>query len=256
MDSTERFSNRVDDYVKYRPNYPAAVFEAIERRVREREASLGVAWPRTCADVGSGTGIFTRALLSRGWTVHAVEPNQAMREAAEKELGADASFVSHDGRAEATGLADQSVSLVVAAQAFHWFDEDRTRAEWSRISVPGGLVGLIWNVRQLGTPFMDAYEEVLSRRLPEYSRVTHRHVDDAALARFFRGKYETERTLHRQVLTFQGLVGRVTSSSYAPEPEQAGYDELMRELRRIFEAHAREGVVEFRYQATAVFGTA
>lgn len=254
MDSTERFSDRVDDYVKYRPNYPAAVFEAIERRVREREASLGVTWPRTCADLGAGTGIFSRALLAHGWQVHAVEPNQAMREAAERELRGSPGFFSHDGTAEVTGLPDACVALVTAAQAFHWFDPARCRVEWRRILLSGGLVCLIWNVRQLGTPFMDAYEEVLTRRLPEYARVTHRHVDADALSDFFGGRYETESVANAQIFDWNGLVGRVTSSSYAPKPDHAGYDELMRELRRVFDAHTRDGVIEFRYESTAVFG--
>jgi SAM-dependent methyltransferase len=254
MDATKRFSNRVDDYVKYRPNYPAAVFDVIERRVREREQRSGVILPRTAADIGSGTGIFTRSLLERGWTVHAVEPNQAMREAAEKALGHLPHFVSHEGTAEVTGLEDATVALVVAAQAFHWFDAARCRVEWRRILRPGGLVSLVWNVRQLGTPFMDAYEEVLTRLLPEYSRVTHRHVDEAALGVFFDGRYETESVSHRQVFDWEGLAGRVTSSSYAPKPEDAGFDALMRELQAVFAAHAQGGVVEFRYEATAVFG--
>jgi SAM-dependent methyltransferase len=254
MDTTERFSSRVDDYVKYRPNYPGAVFDAIERRVREREEGRGVTLPRIAADIGSGTGIFTRSLLDRGWTVHAVEPNQAMRAAAEQVLGHVPQFLSHEGTAEVTGLPDASVALVVAAQAFHWFDAARCRVEWRRILLPGGLVSLIWNVRQLGTPFMDAYEAVLTRLLPEYSRVTQRHVDAAALAGFFGGQYESESVSHQQVFDWEGLLGRVTSSSYAPKPEHAGFDVLMRELQAVFAAHARGGVVEFRYEATAVFG--
>jgi SAM-dependent methyltransferase len=254
MDSTERFSKRVDDYVKYRPNYPAGVFDAIERRVGARELSSGVTLPRTAADVGSGSGIFTRALLERGWTVHAVEPNQAMREAAEQSLGHMPRLLSRKGTAELTGLPDGSVALVVAAQAFHWFDAARCREEWRRILLPGGLVSLVWNVRQLGTPFMDAYEAVLTRLLPEYSRVTHRHVDEAALGVVFGQRYETERFSHQQVFDWDGLAGRVTSSSYAPKPEDAGYDRLMRELRQVFSAHACDGVVVFRYDAIAVFG--
>ena len=121
-DPTRRFSNRVDDYVRYRPHYPPGVLD----RLREGIALT----PRTViADVGSGTGISTELFLQNGNTVFAIEPNPEMRAAAERLLGGRPNFHSVRGTAEATTLPDGSVDCVVAAQAFHWFDPEKTRVE-------------------------------------------------------------------------------------------------------------------------------
>ena len=254
MRSTERFTNRVSDYSKYRPGYPDAVFGAIDYHLSELHRAGVAALPRTAADVGSGTGIFTRGLLARGWTVHAIEPNLAMRRGAERELGREVAFHSHDATAEATGLPDCSVGLVAAAQAFHWFDTGRCREEWRRVLVPGGIVCLVWNVRELGAPFMDSYERLLLELLPEYREVTHRRVDEATLQQFFSGTCQTQCFSHEQLFDWPSFVGRVESSSYAPEPAQAGYGEFEARLRRLFEERQCEGVVRFRYETQLSIG--
>jgi SAM-dependent methyltransferase len=240
MDATARFSNRVAEYVKFRPAYPEAVFDALVAR-------LGAELPRVAADVGSGTGIFSRGLLARGFEVHAVEPNREMREQAERVLAADPRFHSHGGRAEATGLPEQSVALLVAAQAFHWFDAGQCRSEWRRVLTPGGIVGLVWNQRRLGSPFMDAYEAVM-QRLEEYGRVSRWQRDEATIVDLFgAGRFETLEFANQQRFDGQGLRGRVLSSSYVPQAGQPGHEELMLELQRCFDAHARSGSVQFDY---------
>jgi ubiquinone/menaquinone biosynthesis C-methylase UbiE len=88
---------------------------------------------RVVADVGPGTGIFTRLLLETGARVIGIEPNGPMRAAAERRILGEPRFESKNGRAEATGLADASVDLVTAAQAFHWFEPSAARAEFVRI---------------------------------------------------------------------------------------------------------------------------
>src|SRR5262249_53757949 len=140
---------------------------------------------RVAADIGSGTGIFTRGLLERGFSVQAVEPNADMRRAAEEALAADTGFTSRDGRAEATGLAGHSGSLIVAAQAFHWFDRAACRVEWQRILRPSGVVGLVWNRRRLGSDFMNAYEAALTQGSREYSRVMSDQEDETNIRAFF-----------------------------------------------------------------------
>jgi SAM-dependent methyltransferase len=255
MRSTERFTDRVADYSKYRPGYPAAVFEAIEAQRSERgAASAASRVPRIAADIGSGTGLFSSGLLARGWTVHAVEPNRAMRAVAEREHGLHTAFHSHDATAEATGLPGGSVGLVAAAQAFHWFDAERCREEWRRILVPGGLVCLVWNVRELGSPFMAAYESVLRELLPEYREVTHRRVEAVRLQQFFAGSFRTERFSQAQAFDWPAFLGRVASSSYAPKPGQHGYAALEAALRHLFAEHEREGVVHFRYETQLSIG--
>src|SRR5579863_1519490 len=124
--STTRFSDRVEDYVKYRPHYPVVILSYLRDRY-----TFGPGW--VVADIGSGTGISTELFLRFGNKVFAVEPNREMRSKAEELLAGEAGFVSMDGTAEATGLADSSVDLIVAGEAFHWFDPIRTRAEFVRI---------------------------------------------------------------------------------------------------------------------------
>src|SRR4051794_38517305 len=109
-DSKERFTSRVADYQRARPGYPAEVMTLLVR-----EMGLRPEW--VVADVGSGTGISAKPFLESGNVVYAVEPNQAMREAAEGALGGFSRFHSVNGSAEATTLANRSVDLVVAGQA-------------------------------------------------------------------------------------------------------------------------------------------
>ena len=150
-DPTARFSNRVDDYVRYRPSYPAGVLEILRAEVGLTPASI-------IADVGSGTGISAELFLRNGNTVYAVEPNDAMRHAAERLLGGYHAFHSVNGRAEATTLPDASIDLSLAAQAFHWFDVPKARAEWQRILRPDGWAVLVWNTRRTDTsPFLRAF---------------------------------------------------------------------------------------------------
>ncbi len=136
--STERFSDRVENYIRFRPTYPAEVLKILRDGI-----GLSPAW--TLADIGSGTGISAQLLLTNGNTVYGVEPNAPMREAAERLLAADCNFHSVPGTAEATTLPDASVDAVVAAQAFHWFDAPRALNEIARVLRPGGWLVLIWN---------------------------------------------------------------------------------------------------------------
>lgn len=248
MDATERFSSRVAEYVRYRPEYPAAVFEQITARVPPE-------LPRRAADMGSGTGIFSRALLARGWQVHAVEPNAEMRGAAERALRSESGFVSHAGRAEASGLPARAVALVVAAQAFHWFDAAACRREWRRILLERGLVCLIWNRRRLGSSFMNGYEAALTNGAPEYGEVVRRQHDEAAIFELFAGDgFEKVECSNEQLFDWDGFSGRVLSSSYAPRSGEAGHQALMGELRRLYEAHERGGLVRFDYVTTLYMG--
>ncbi len=173
MDVEARFSDRVADYAKHRPSYPAAAIDFVLR-------TLALGPGSSAADLGSGTGIFAELLLARGVSVRAVEPNRPMREAAERTLFAREGFSSHDGTAERTGLEDRSVDAVVAAQAFHWFDPASARRECERILRPrasGSNVALVWNARrESGTPFLEGYEALLMEGAVDYAEVRHQGV--------------------------------------------------------------------------------
>jgi ubiquinone/menaquinone biosynthesis C-methylase UbiE len=148
-DSKERFSDRVDDYRKYRPGYPEAVLQVLEER-------CGLSPSSVVADIGSGTGILTGMLLSKAHTVYAVEPNAPMRSAAEEDYRDHPAFRSVAGSAEATTLPSRSVDLITAAQAFHWFDPEKAKAEFRRILRKEGNIALIWNERMIPKPAMSS----------------------------------------------------------------------------------------------------
>lgn len=247
--SQERFSNRVADYVRYRPSYPAGVIELLR-------ASASLQPGSAVADIGSGTGISAALLLDAGWEVFAVEPNADMRHAAEAQLGARPRFHSIAAPAEATSLPDHSIDLVFAAQAFHWFDVPKARAEFSRILTPGGFIALVWNVRQTGTtPFLRDYEELLRTHATDYAQVRHENVDATALRTFFLAdSYQRHVLPNAQHFDLAGLSGRLLSSSYAPAAGQPGHESMMVELRRIFDAHQHNGIVDILYDTEIHLG--
>ena len=247
-DPTRRFSDRAADYVRGRPGYPEAVFEALIELAR---LPAGAA----VADVGAGTGISSEPLLARGFRVFAVEPNAAMRAAAEERLGGHPGFRAVDGNAEATGLAAASVELVLAAQAFHWFDVARARAEFRRILRPGGAVALVWNARRAaGTPFLEGYEKLLLDHGTDYRLVGHRGIGPDRLAAFFGGPYETRRGENFQDLDLDGLRARLLPSSYVPAAGKPGHDAILAGLADLFERHQHAGRVRLEYDVDLFLG--
>ncbi len=247
---TERFGNRVADYVHYRPDYPPALMAWLRR-------NCGVDAGQAVADIGAGTGIATRMFLEAGHPVTAVEPNGPMRDALVRDLAGFSRLRVVDGRAEATTLADASVDVVAAAQAFHWFDPDAARAEWRRILRPGGLAVVFWNSRRLaGSAFLEGYEALLRRYGTDYSDVAERHPDDAAMQAWFGpGLRASAAFEHHQWLDFEGLRGRLMSSSYAPQAGDARHAPMLEALERLFGATATDGRVDFAYMTRVFAGT-
>lgn len=236
---TARFSSRVADYVRYRPGYPAALFDHL--------AASGALHPgAVVADVGAGTGILTAALRGRCQHIHAVEPNGAMRAAAPDHEDTTV----WPGRAEQTGLPDRSVDLICAAQAFHWFEPAAARAEFRRILRPGGLVALIWNTRLTSTPFLRGYEALLHRWGTDYAAVNHRGdrtADD--IRAFFAPDIPAHHTFpNAQYFDLAGLQGRVRSSSYTPPPEHPDHAPMMDALAALFAEHEVDGLITFAYK--------
>lgn len=246
-DTVERFSNRVENYVKYRPDYPREI-------VRYLAANCGLTRESIVADVGCGTGISCRMFLENGNRVIGVEPNEAMRGAAVKQLAEFPWFIVVDGTSEATTLEDDSIDMVVAAQAFHWFDPDRTRPEFKRILKPGGHVVLIWNERQLDTtPFLIEYEKFLLKYANDYGNVRHENIADAELRGFFQQDYGSATFQNEQVFDFDGIKGRMLSSSYMPSETAAEFPAMNKELQMLFAKHAENGKIKVLYDTKVYF---
>jgi len=248
QDATERFSSRVDNYVRYRPGYPAEV-------VQFMHASCGLTRDSIVADVASGTGIFTRMLLEYGCSVFGVEPNAEMRHAGEVFLAGYPRFTSVSGTAEATTLPGHSVNIVTAAQAAHWFDRPKARREFARILKPGGWAALLWNERKTdGTPFLRDYEKLLMKHGTDYQEVRHERTT-AEIADFFTpSQYQLRTFPSNQEFDYPALEGRLLSSSYTPPPGHPQHQPMLEELRRIFDAHQQSGRVAFAYDTRVFYG--
>lgn len=245
---TERFANRVDHYVRYRPRYPQAIVDFLR-------TAVGLATDAVVADIGSGTGFLSELFLQNGNRVLGVEPNAEMRAAGDALLADYPRFESADGTAEATGLPEQSVDWVTAGQAFHWFDPPRARAEFVRILRPGGHVVLVWNSRDPSTAFMHAYEETLRQHLPEYGGVSEQNFDDEAIRQFFApAPMEMQLFPNAQRFDLEGLRGRLRSSSYTPVPGHPSYDPLMAAVGKLFDKHQEDGRVSFSYVTRLYYG--
>jgi ubiquinone/menaquinone biosynthesis C-methylase UbiE len=244
--STERFSDRVEQYARYRPRYPHALFHLLLRKVP---------LPAIVADIGSGTGILTDQLLQAGYEVIAVEPNGPMRNAAEQQLATRPAFRSVDGTAEETKLSANAVDLITCAQSFHWFDREKCRTEFDRILRPNGLIALIWNDRAQNDPFMDRYDDVLTKLVPEYPNCSHRRVSKPDIEAFFSAdSFELFHFANQQSLTREEFLGRLVSSSYVPLSGEPGHEQLIEACNTLFYEFAADGLVQFLYETQVYVG--
>jgi SAM-dependent methyltransferase len=248
-DSKERFSNRVEDYVRYRPGYPREVLDVLRD-------GCGLTAESVVADVGSGTGLLTQLFLENGNVVYGVEPNAAMRDAGEQFLEKYRHFCSVAGSAEATTLPDASADFVVAGQAFHWFELNAARAEFIRVLKSSGWVAVIWNERVSDrTAFQREYAALLREYCDDYAKVAETYPQYARLSEFFgRGAFAEKMLPNAQVFDFDGLRGRLLSSSYAPRSGHARHEPMLAALREIFDRHAVDGRVRFEYQTHVYYG--
>jgi len=248
MPPTARFSDRVENYVRYRPGYPPQVLDLLR-------AECGLQPSHIIADIASGTGVFTRLLLENGNSVFAVEPNTEMREAGTHQLESFDRLVSVAGTAEETSLRSASVDFVTAAQAAHWFDLPRARSEFIRILRPEGWCVLIWNERRTAsTPFLRDYEQLLLTYGTDYKEVRHERTT-AIIHEFFAPAPHQERVFDlRQQFDYEGAAGRLLSSSYAPLEGHPDFAPMMQELQRIFRVHVKDNMVEFEYNTRVFYG--
>jgi len=249
IDSTTRFSNRVEDYVKYRPRYPQAVIPLLQDK-------YGITPDKLVADIGAGTGISSALFLDAGYTVMAVEPNQEMRSKSQILLADSPRFKAINGTAEATGLAADSVDAIVVGQAFHWFDRIKAKEEFTRILKKEGKVILLWNERLTSTSFEVDYDNLILKHGRDYVQVDHRNIDEVKIQDFFTpGSVSTEMLANWQIFDFNGLKGRLLSSSYMPAYDEPGYEAMLNDLHLLFKQYERENKIRINYQTKLYVGT-
>ncbi len=248
LDAKQRFSNRVADYVRYRPGYSAAVLDLLR-------AECGLRPGHIIADIGSGTGLLSELFLKNGNRIYGVEPNKEMREAGEEYLASYDGFSSIEGSAEFTTLGDFSIDFVTAGQAFHWFEKEKTRTEFRRILRGKGWVVAVWNFRDKEAPFGRAYEDILVKYGTDYMRVRESYPDGHDMKAFFLVGEFFERTLpNDRPLNWDGLAGLLRSASYMPQETHANFSPMMNALRELFLGHQENGSVSMKYTTRMYFG--
>jgi len=241
LDPRRRFESGADVYALYRPSYPGALVDWVVAEARLGPGEL-------VADVGCGTGIFTRLLTERGLRVVGIDPSEDMLEKA-RAAGGGADY--RRGEAARTGLGDGAAGLVTVAQAFHWFDLDEAFAEFHRVLREGGHVAAVWNIRGEGA-FMSDYDAMLRRHSSQYQVLDSWEATLEALHRHPRFLAARERRdLHAQRFDFEALHGRAWSSSYVRHGVADG-PAFDAELRAAFERHAKDGAVDFPYRTVAL----
>ncbi|HET6267905.1 MAG TPA: class I SAM-dependent methyltransferase [Acidobacteriota bacterium] len=248
MDPTQRFSNRVQFYAQTRPGYPPELLDFFRNE-------LGLTLDSVIADIGSGTGILTEMFLRNTNKVYGVEPNDAMRSFAEESLSRYPNFISIQGTAEQTNLPEGQIDLIVAAQAFHWFDRPKTRVEFQRTLVPHGWVVLVWNTRKTDTtPFLRAYEDLIVRFGTDYKAINHSNITDSDLREFYQSPFQRKDFDNFQTLDFEGVKGRLLSSSYMPMQDHPNYSAMLSELERIFKRYCATGNATIEYDTEVYYG--
>jgi ubiquinone/menaquinone biosynthesis C-methylase UbiE len=248
-DPRTRFSDRAEDYAKFRPHYSHDVVQLLHQ-------ACALNPQHVVADVGCGTGLLAEIFLENGNRVVGVEPNREMRRAGEEYLSRYAKFNMVEGSAESTTLQAASVDFVMAGQAFHWFRMLETRTEFARILKPNGWAALVWHHRDAqSTPFLQAYEEFVRQHAIDYEHVSRKHLASyEVLQRFFAPNQMYFVQQHNeQRLDLAELGGRLLSSSYIPNAGER-HAAMMQALPQMFAQHASDGHVVLEYDTNIYYG--
>ena len=246
--STTRFSNRVEDYVKYRPHYPEVIVSLLQEQYH-------VSIHKKIADIGAGTGISAELFLKVGYEVIAVEPNKEMREKSVALLNKYEKFSAVDGTAENSSLPTKSIDVIIAGQAFHWFNVTETKKEFDRILKPNGIVVLIWNERLAISEFEKEYDELIIKHSTDYKKIDHRNINAEKIEQFFHPQpIQLKVFTNKQVFDFKGLQGRLLSSSYLPVATDIGFENLIKGLRRLFDQYKKDNTITINYETKVYVG--
>lgn len=248
MDNKERFTNKAKAYTLGRSSYADSFIDYIF-------STLGFSSQSQVADIGSGTGKFSKQLLEKGCTVFCVEPNDDMRLVAENELQGYKNFISVNGDATNTKLADNSVDFVTAAQSFHWFDVKKFALECERILKCNGKVLLIWNSRDMQFEINKEIFALNMKFCPEFKGFSAGMTpDDERINLFFGGKYDKATFPNPQFCDEVRFTNRLLSSSYSLKPQDKNYSEYLNEIKRIFNKFQSDGVVRLENSTNVYIG--
>lgn len=244
MNNITRFTNRANNYARFRPGYPAAIIDHLT-------SAIGLHSAMDVADIGSGTGISSVLFLDNGHTVYGVEPNDAMRAEAEKYLHGYDRFHSINGTAENTSLPDNSIDIILAGQSFHWFAQQEAKQEFRRIARPDAHILLLWNIRDISTDFSTAYERIIARFGRGYeARNRDLAAEDKHTSFFSSSGYCRQIFTHTQLLDYEQLRGRLLSTSFLPSEEDADCAAMLAELAALFNFYEENGKIRFDYTTT------
>lgn len=248
MDYKQRFSSRVENYIKYRPGYPDEIIPTLQ-------LEIGLMSDDIIADIGSGTGLSAKLFLENGNTVYGVEPNELMRKAAEGLLSEYENFISIHGSSEVTNLKDNEIDLIVCAQAFHWFDRAKTKLEFQRIANSGAHLCLIWNDRKETEPFQQDYEKLIQEFAIDYNEISHRNITQEVIRDFYEPNSFKKFILnYKQHFKLEGLIGRIISSSYMPNIDHPNFPQLKNAIVSLFNKYEQNGIVTFAYNTNLYIG--
>ena len=248
MDYTHKFDGRAADYAAARPSYAEGLFDCLFER-------YGLAAGIPVADVGAGTGLFTEQLLKRGCIVYAVEPNEDMRHEAESRLSMYGGFISIAGDAARTGLADHSVHMVTAAQAFHWFDKELFKNECKRILKENGTIAIMWN-------FLDYKKELEGKIIDiqkKYTKLTfnaseEKQRDEDIIQFFGENKYKLKIYENNYLQNYENFIGNQLSMSYSLKESDEKYNEYVSKFKKLFEEFSEDNMVTIHNNTYCYFG--
>lgn len=248
MDNTKRFSGRADNYVKGRPGYPKKLFDCLYDDYGLSKASV-------IADIGAGTGKFSKYLLDMGSTVYLIEPNDDMRNAAQNELSDYSKAIFINGSSDMTNLKDNSVDFITAAQAFHWFDADKFKEECKRILKPGGRVILVWNTRDMSSEFNIKGYEIYKKYCPLFKGY-HGGMrdDDKRITDFFDHDCKKLNFENPLVFTKEKFISRSLSASYSLKKDDENFGTYINALENLFEQYCVNDVVIMKNNTVAYIG--
>ncbi|MFF2752999.1 class I SAM-dependent methyltransferase [Psychrobacillus sp. NPDC058041] len=246
MDNTKKFNGKAAIYAKARPSYAPELINHL--------SYIGIAKDSFVADIGSGTGIFSKTLLEMGCNVYGVEPSEDMRSESKENLGQFATFYPVNGTAEHTTLQAKSVDFITVAQAFHWFDTVRFKMECSRILHDKGKVILVWNSRVMDSPLVQENEQIFRRFCPDFKGFSGGiGYMDEKIKTFF-CNFDVHRFQNDLQFNKSKFIERNLSASYSLKENDVEYDSYIKQLNNLFDKYAIDGMLIVPNETIAYIG--